>query len=109
VTVVFDRVEHWRKPRVLCLAASETPPALDVLVASLRTAISARKLPFDERPYRPHVTLARHVARFDPIATNEPLRWHADSFALVESRTDPSGARYVPLASWLLDPSAGAA
>jgi RNA 2',3'-cyclic 3'-phosphodiesterase len=103
--IEFDRLDHWRKPRVLCLAANVVPPALAALVDSLRASLAARDLPTEDRPYRPHLTLARKVARFDGPAAVEPLAWRATSFALVESCTDRAGSRYEPLAHW---PLAGA-
>jgi RNA 2',3'-cyclic 3'-phosphodiesterase len=105
LVIEFDRLDHWRKPRVLCLAASAVPPALGALVDSLRASLAARGLPTENRAYRPHLTLARKVARFDGPAEIEPLTWRATAFTLVESRTDPAGSRYQPLAHWPLTPA----
>ena len=102
VSVALDRLEHWRKPQVLCLTASQVPPPLVALVDALRASLAATELPTETRPYRPHLTLARKVTRFDGDHEVEPLLWRADSITLVESRSDASGARYEPLASWPL-------
>ena len=102
VTVTLDRLEHWRKPQVLCLTASEVPPPLVVLVEEIRASLVAAELPSETRPYRPHLTLARKVTRFDPRPEVEPLLWRADAVTLVESRSDARGSRYEPLASWPL-------
>jgi 2'-5' RNA ligase len=102
-TLVLDRVEHWRKPQVLCLTASATPAPLATLVEELRGALVAAELPTETRPYRPHLTVARKLARYEPQADIvEPLPWPAHSVTLVESRTDRTGSRYEPLASWPL-------
>jgi 2'-5' RNA ligase len=101
-TIVFDSLEHWRKPRVLCLVATEVPPPLAALVGALNAALATRQLPGDDRPFRPHLTLARKLARFDGPTGIEPLSWPATTFALVESRPDPAGARYEVLGSWPL-------
>ena len=101
-TVVLDRLEHWRKPRVLCLAASDVPAPLNSVVEQLRAALADRRLPTESRPYRPHLTLARKVGRFEGPTEVEPLLWRADSITLVESRTDRTGSLYEPLASWAL-------
>ncbi len=100
--VVFDRLEHWRKPRVLCLAASAVPPALGALVEQLRSALATRRLPTETRPFRPHLTLARKLTWLDTTPDVEPLLWRAESITLVESVSDADGSRYEPLASWPL-------
>lgn len=96
----FDRVEYWRKSRVLCLAASTPPPALLDLVADLQAALRARGFELERRPFRAHLTAAREAHPAAAIAPATPLRWFAHGFALVESVTDRQGARYRPLARW---------
>jgi 2'-5' RNA ligase len=102
VSVSLDRVEHWRKPQVLCLTASHVPAPLVALVEGLRASLAAAGLPTETRPWRPHLTLARKVTRFDARPDVEALLWRADSITLVESRSGREGARYEPLASWPL-------
>jgi len=98
--VILDRVAYWRRSSVLCLLASETPPALVALVEDLRSALRARDLEADPRPYRAHLTLARKVRRPVRLAPPVPVRWPVTGFALVESRTDPAGSIYTVLQSW---------
>jgi 2'-5' RNA ligase len=100
--LVFDAVEHWRRPEVLCLVAGEVPPALDGLVRDLRAGLAAHGFEPDRRAFRAHLTLARKLQRPVPVAPFEPLRWPADEFALVESVTERTGSRYTPLAGWPL-------
>ena len=96
----FDAIDHWRKPQVYCLVATESPPAATELVSSLRAALAHAGFTPEAREYRPHVTLARKVrqARRGPLVP--PLAWPADRFALVRSVTDPTGSRYEPLRWW---------
>lgn len=105
----FDRLQHWRRPQVLCLASGSTPPPLAALVDALRTALRQRGFTPESRPFRPHVTLARNARRSPPSARVEPLRWPVRSFALVESLTGPGGSRYADLASWAAGAPAAAA
>jgi 2'-5' RNA ligase len=100
--LVFDAVEHWRRPEVLCLVASEVPPALDGLVRELRAGLAARGFLPERRAFRAHLTLARKLHRPVAVGPFEPLRWTADEFALVESVTERAGSRYTPLARWPL-------
>lgn len=100
--LAFDAVEYWRRPQVLCLVATELPPALEALVAQLRAGLAARDFKPEQRSYRAHLTLARKVTRPGPVGPCEPLLWPASEFALVESVTEPSGSRYVPVDRWPL-------
>ena len=67
-----------------------------------------RDLPFDDKPFRPHVTLARVKRDVDRSALVElraaldaveapSLRFRADRVHLVESRLSPKGPRYASL------------
>ena len=100
--VVFDALDHWRRPQVYCLAATQTPAPLVQLVAQLRAGLALEGFEPESRDYRPHVTLARNVKTARPGPLPEPLRWPADRFALVRSVTDPAGSRYEPLRWWNL-------
>jgi 2'-5' RNA ligase len=100
VTIEFDRVEHWRKPQVVCLVASRVAAGLETLAAQLHVALAEEGFALDARPFRPHVTLARKVRAAVDSCLDPPLVWRSDGFALVRSVTDPSGSRYEPLDWW---------
>ena len=101
-TLRFDRLEHWREPRVACLVASRVPEAARGLVDALRRELDAGGIDFDRREYRAHVTLARKVTRVERTGAIEPFEWPATRFALVESSTSKDGSRYAPLAHFEL-------
>jgi 2'-5' RNA ligase len=96
----FDHLDHWRKAGIACLTASATPAPLQQLVAELEAALDAAGVSYDRRPYRPHLTLARKVARLACKGPISPLEWAVDDFALVESISSPAGSRYEPLACY---------
>lgn len=98
--LLFDRCEHWRKPRVACLVASETPGPLAGFITQLRAAVAAVGIEPEPRPYHPHVTLARKVRKADDLRVTPALRWPASRFALVVSHSDPAGSRYEPVRWW---------
>ncbi len=87
--IVLDRLEHWQRPQVLCLTASVVPEPLAALVRSLRSALSARGFDPEQRPFRPHLTLARKVRLPPPAGSVEPQRWAAHEYSLVESISWP--------------------
>lgn len=69
-----------------------TPHPLAALHARLATALTALRLPVEERPFRPHVTLARKAAGAAP-PPGPTIRWEAASgYVLV--RTVPNGGGY---------------
>ncbi len=74
------------------------PPALQELHDRLGQRLRQLGLRTDERPYRPHVTLARHAGSARPPAP-PAWGWRVDAYALVESTGDPA-ARYRVLQVW---------
>lgn len=81
----FDQAEVWRGG-IAVLEALVVPPALRDLHARLGGALSALHLPVEQRPWRPHVTLARHAQGARPPTLAAPLPWRgAGGFALVRS------------------------
>jgi 2'-5' RNA ligase len=96
----FDQLQHWKRPQVLCLAASSTPAPLAALVQLLRAELQVRGFTPEARPFRPHVTLARKIRQGPPSTHVEPFQWPVQAFSLVQSLTGPEGSRYTDLASW---------
>ena len=85
----------------------EKDPQLMALAGRLREELLARGLPFDEKPFLPHVTLARRV-RMPRGSLGElafPLPDEASRVTLFKSTLEPDGARYKPLYTVELDGS----
>lgn len=87
----FSRCEQW--PHGLLVAVPDTvPPPLTQLHTALGEVLQGLGLPLDNRPFRPHLTLARRHAGPLPVPTGPPLRWPVTAYALVESQVTPAGA-----------------
>jgi 2'-5' RNA ligase len=99
-TIVLDRLEHWHKPQVLCVAASGVPDAVRSLVQGLGTVLEQQAFHTERREYRPHLTLARKAGQPVAMRPVQPLRWPVSKLWLVRSIGDPAGSRYEPCASW---------
>lgn len=73
-------------------------PAHDIasLARSLCSELEREDIPFDAKPFRAHVTIARHVDLNRSTIPGIPFRasFAIPSVALFESRLDPSGAEY---------------
>jgi len=98
----LDRLGYWPQPRILWLGAGERPAPLVALAQALENAAAAIGIEREWRPYRPHVSLARKVAKPGSLGSIEPIVWQAESFALVASDTEPGGAHYRVLHRWPL-------
>jgi 2'-5' RNA ligase len=100
-TLVLDEIGHWRRPQVLWAGPGSVPGELPALHGQLGTALREAGFATEERPYRPHVTLARKVRDAEGLGPLPPLAWPVTEMALVESR--PGDApMYHPLWRWRL-------
>jgi len=124
--VTLDRIEYWKKAKVLCATvAAQTgadPPGAYAtapgayatapgayatapgapLAAALKSHLTAAGFAPDLKPFRPHVTLARKVPHGTRDRTLQSVLWSFADFALIESRTAPEGSSYSVLNSWSL-------
>jgi len=91
-------------------AGLEPEPLLNGLAAAVREAVLACDIPLEERPFSPHITLARlrfpaprEVATFldHPLKQISP---HADihEFTLFQSRLTFQGAVHTPVKAFAL-------
>jgi len=102
------------RPRVLWLGIGLGIDPLEALTVSLSGALADRGWPHDDRPVRPHLTLARSdgvatgalvAGRLLTAAADLDLRWLADRLVLFESQTGGGPARYVRLLEARFPPS----
>lgn len=90
----FSHCEAW--PHGLRVAVPDTAvPPLIRLHAALGQALQGLGLPVEERPFRPHLTLARRSAAPLPAPVGPPLRWPVSGYVLVESQAARGGAYQV--------------
>ncbi|MFC5497564.1 RNA 2',3'-cyclic phosphodiesterase [Caenimonas terrae] len=84
-TLTFGIAQLWPGGiAVVCPLAAPAP--LERLHARLADVLRRLGLPVEERPFRPHVTLARKAARAEVPAQGPAMEWKVDGgFALVES------------------------
>ena len=91
-----------RRPRVFWAGVDGGEP-LRVLARDTDQAVATQGIPLEERPYSPHLTLARKAPRCEPSHSIERLLWKIHQFHLVQSQTYTEGARYQILRSWRLN------
>lgn len=98
--VTLDAVGVWPESRILWLAPTSPPPALEELEARLWERLAGQGFRAEDRTYRPHVTLARRARPVEvPV---EPVRWSVRELALVESFRAQRNVHYEVLERWPL-------
>lgn len=101
--VSLDTLGGFRQAQVAWIGAAHVPPPLLEVHAALSGALAAGGFSVDARPYRVHVTLARHCRAPLRRTTTPPLAWRVDRIVLFESVTAAAGPRYDVLETWRLD------
>lgn len=99
--LVFDRIGCFARNAVVWAGCDRVPAALREHVRVLQMRLSSAGFRMDDRPYVPHVTLLRNARCGELPNMETAIVWSAEEWRLVESRTEPSGAHYYPLARWV--------
>ncbi|MDT8310147.1 MAG: RNA 2',3'-cyclic phosphodiesterase [Methylophaga sp.] len=97
----FEQLNYWPQPKVLCLLAQDIPDELMALVAVLKEIAGQFNVTLDQRPYRPHITLARKASETITLDF-APISFTADEFVLMQSQSTDNGPIYKPLYCWPL-------
>ena len=103
--VTLDRQGGFRRSGVAWVAPSSAPATLGMLANALAASLRAHGVPYDEKPFHPHLTIARKCRGPFVHGAIGPYVWEIGEVALVASDTRSEGARYTVLATWKLDGS----
>ena len=103
----LGRLADWPQPQVRCVLPIEPAPALGRLARALADVLSAAGFVPDLKPFHAHVTVARKVTRPSAPRHLRVVHWRFERFALLESRTLPSGAVYSVVETYPLCSPAG--
>lgn len=99
--LTLDTLGQWGRRDIVWVGPSRAPQGLHDLVSDLHQRLRATGFELEARRFVPHVTLLRGAQCEDAQSVLEqPLRWRADGFVLVESKLQSSGARYRVLGRW---------
>jgi 2'-5' RNA ligase len=102
---------HWKRPAVLWAGVRDRSHRLAELHAVLNRELSKLGVEAEDKPFRPHITLARFKEARNLAAIERLVHDHAgvraasflaDRLTLFESRTHPDGAVHAPLSLHLL-------
>lgn len=100
-SLTLDHAACWRHNKVGFLSPDESPPALLQLVHGLEDKLEEAGIMFDERPYKPHVTLLRNTRCTTQVAF-QPIPWNIEEFVLVSSTPRETGPAYQLIGRWPL-------
>lgn len=99
----LEVARYWGHNHIVYAAPVHIPPALPHLVQQLQQRLRQHHFHFDQREFKPHVTLLRHAVWTDaPLPEMTSVRWQCKEFVLVESQRDAQGAHYRVLAHFPL-------
>jgi 2'-5' RNA ligase len=90
----LDQVGFWPGNRIAWLTPGAPPAGLATLAGELRAGLQAAGVSFDPRPFFPHVTLLRNSSGGMASAC-QPVHWHVDRVALLESGSAGGRSGYV--------------
>ena len=103
--LTFAEICYWKHQQVIFARPEKSPPELFSLISLLKMALETTGFGFDNRTYKPHITLIRKT---NPIATtrlDKPVHWHVNEWSLLQSRQTGHGVEYVPLGLQSLEQS----
>jgi 2'-5' RNA ligase len=101
-SLAFDTLGAWRASGVAWVAPSALPPVLGALHARLYAALTEAGFALENRPFRPHVTLARRCVQPHPRQQSTPIHWAVRKLSLIGSELRPEGPVHTTLAEWTL-------
>lgn len=82
----FDEARYWGHNHIVYAAPGAAPRQLEQLVNALEQRLAVHRFKFEQREYKPHVTLLRNARWTDaPLPGMRPVRWQIQDFALVQS------------------------
>lgn len=99
--IVLDRREVTRRG-IAWLGMTSVPNKMRALHDEVSSVCESLGIELEQRPLRPHMTLARR-ARPQRPAIIEPIEWRVDAFTLVRSVRGEDGVYYESLREWALE------
>ena len=100
--VRFDGFEYWPMSSVVVARVSSCPAPLEDLRRGLFADLVRCGVRLEDRPFRPHATVARKVPQPPVLQAMSEIAWRAHAFQLARSDRSPAGAVYTVVASWSL-------
>jgi 2'-5' RNA ligase len=95
----LTKARYWGHNHIVYAAPETVPLQLAELVGGLENSLGKHHFHFEQRPYKPHVSLLRNAKWDDELLPPMPaVRWCCNEFVLVQSLSDANGPVYRLLA-----------
>lgn len=98
----LNKISYWKHNQIVFAGAVHYPDELFVLVESLKNSLTEAGFLFDNRDYKPHVTLIKKASHLANDQLIKPILWHINKWHLVQSKPGQKGVDYISLAHWPL-------
>ncbi|MEO8485123.1 MAG: RNA 2',3'-cyclic phosphodiesterase [Betaproteobacteria bacterium] len=98
--LALDALGSFTRTGVAWAAPLAVPAAILSAQHALVAKLADRGLPTEERPWRPHVTLARRCAQRLDGSIAPPIAWRVERVVLMASRLADAGAHYREIDAW---------
>jgi 2'-5' RNA ligase len=98
----LDIIGYWKHNHIIYIKAKEFPTELFSLTDSLKIALSENGFVFDNRAYKPHITILRKTICHH-INMIKPIQWCVNQWFLIQSQPTHYGIEYIPLNHWYLE------
>lgn len=95
------KASYW-KNKIFWLGFNETPKELKALVVNLRSLLANNGIPFDEKPFVPHVTLLRDAKCHEAPEAISPITFSLKQFVLAKSKPHTKASKYTAIAEFPL-------
>lgn len=90
----LEEAKYWGHNRLVWVGPRATPAPLEVLAASLATALQGAGFVLERRHFVAHVTLLRKVRAECRLPSLPRVEWPVAEFSLVRSTLAAGGSRY---------------
>jgi len=100
--LTLDCTGTFRRTGITWAGCARVPPPLAELARNLFDALAAQSFALEQRPFSPHVTLARRCKAPETGSLAAPIGWTVTRLALDASETQSGGPLYRDLATWPL-------
>ena len=101
-TLRLDLYGYFKRPQTIWIGSTSCPSELSRLVKHLKSIGVQCGIDFDDRPYKPHVTLFRKVSKAYFPDTPSAITWKVKEFHLLESTLHENTTHYNKIASYRL-------
>ena len=101
--LILDQLVFRKKQEMVWLTTDNAiPDSLQNMVEQLETGVQECGFAPEKYPFKPHITLIRKTRKTKELSGQVNLKWFADAFVLVRSKTWQEGVEYSVVKEWKL-------